>query len=57
MSLEELCGLRECLLKGRIAPETWDWICGEGCAAFAPVKWQKLGSFSFLYGGTKGEAW
>lgn len=28
MSLEELCQLRECLHKGRVAPETWDQVCG-----------------------------
>lgn len=61
LSLEELCELLECLHNGRVASGTRDGSVGKAMPLVAPVKWQKLGSFSFTYGekasGGKGEAW
>lgn len=60
MSLEELCQLCECLRKGRVAPETWDQVCGEGSATSHPLSGRSWGVSALCMGeasGGKGEAW
>lgn len=43
MSLEELAELWEGLFKGRVAPGTWGWVCGEGRAFLRPLSGRSWG--------------